>query len=502
MATLNLSIRLSELLADVLQLPPESDRTVNDITVDSREVKQGSLFIACKGADKYIDQAVLQGAAVVLIDSESTYLATCSWEPGVPILPITDLAQQLGFIAARFYRHPSRHMQVIGVTGTNGKTSCTHFIAEALEAIQQKSTAVVGTLGNGSIAELQPSVHTTPQAVTLQKTLANFLAQGITTVAMEASSHGLDQGRVNGVDFAVGVFTNLTRDHLDYHGDMENYARAKRRLFEASRIQQAVINADDAFGQQLLKDLHPSLPVIAYTTGKIPSKLKGVPFLVAQHITLDRSGITADVRSSWGRGTLKSALLGRFNVSNLLAVLGTLLALEIPFEEALNALENLSGVPGRMEALGGGQQPLVVVDYAHTPDALEQALKALREHSHGQLWCVFGCGGDRDRGKRPLMGEIAERYADQLIITDDNPRTELPQNIVADIIQGLSPGCSVVVEHDRKRAIAHALACAKPGDVVLIAGKGHELYQLIGTHTVPFSDVLTAKLLLENRPNA
>ena len=326
--------------------------------------------------------------------------------------------------------------------------------------------------------------------------MADFRQQGAEAVAMEVSSHSLVQDRVQGVAFDIAVFTNLTRDHLDYHGTMENYANAKRSLFEKPGLNYAVINLDDDYGQQFLSLLPKTLKIYGYT---ITNKNSAVPTISATDIKMTAKGFSAHIKTPWGEGVLRSHLLGRFNLSNLLAVLTTLNLLKVPFAKTLDYVSALKTVPGRMQVFGGGKLPTVVVDYAHTPDALEKALTALREHCQGKLWCVFGCGGDRDRGKRPLMAQVAERFSDHVIVTDDNPRQEEPQRIIEDIVKGLLCPWAAEIVQDRATAIAHVIHSAQAGDVVLIAGKGHENYQIIGTEKLPFSDSEQVQTQLELR---
>jgi UDP-N-acetylmuramoyl-L-alanyl-D-glutamate--2,6-diaminopimelate ligase len=326
-----------------------------------------------------------------------------------------------------------------------------------------------------------------------------MLAHQARHVAMEVSSHALDQGRVDGVDFHVAVWTNLTRDHLDYHGDMAAYAQAKQRLFKAPGLRHAVINLDDDYGRELLAAIPAGVQIIGYTLNPNTAR-HSVPapeyLLAGSDLQLTDAGLDLHVQSPWGEGRLRAGLLGRFNASNLLAALATLLALGVSFDSAVQRLGRVTTVPGRMERFGGGRQPLVVVDYAHTPDALEQALRALRGHCHGKLWCLFGCGGERDTGKRPLMGEVAERNADRVVVTDDNPRGEDPIQIVADIMAGMRNPDAAYLRRDRTQAIAFAIAQARPGDIILVAGKGHEDYQLVGTRRIPYSDRLSVMTLL------
>ena len=475
--------RLSELLQGLVD-GSVADLEVSGLSLDSRRVRGGDLFIALPGSraqgHTFIDAAIAAGAAAVVFDA-GTQL---SGEYGAPVIAVSDLSHKTGVIAERFYGHPSKELLMIGVTGTNGKTSCSHFIAQALNSAA-KPSAVIGTLGNGLVGSLDAATHTTPDALTLHAMLRSFVDQGVGQVAMEVSSHGLEQGRVSGVSFDVAVFTNLTRDHLDYHGDMESYGRAKARLFFMPGLHHVVINGDDEFGSELLAQLPAAVNSVVYTLGQTQFEQATVR---GRLLKISRDGLELAVETPWGNGQFTSPLLGRFNASNLLAVLTTLLVAEMPFATALQRLESLRTVPGRVERFGATGQPLVVVDYAHTPDALEQVLLTLRDHCEGELWCVFGCGGDRDKGKRPLMGAIAERLADHVVVTDDNPRHEDGQQIIKEILAGMKMSQQVAVMQARDAAIAHAIKQAGSNDVVLIAGKGHEDYQQVGDEKYPFSD--------------
>ncbi len=487
-------IMLSALLAGIADLHSSVDCPIKRITTDSRDVRAGDLFCALTGTrtqgHDFIAHALTAGAAAVLWDKppgmaslDAAKLAH-GMRHSVPLIAVENLRPQLGVIAARFFGDPSRAIAVFGVTGTNGKTSCTQFIARALQV--DAPCGVIGTLGNGLINALEPTAHTTPDAVTVQELLAKMRAKGATAVAMEVSSHGLDQGRVNGVLFKCAVFTNLSRDHLDYHHNMDAYGQAKARLFFMPGLQHAVINADDSFGRWLLSHVPEGLKVLSYglrTDGREPR-----PALYAEHVELRPDGLRMRIVSPWGTADIASQLLGRFNVSNLLAVLGALVVTGMPFERACARVQDLTTVPGRMERYGGAGQPLVVVDYAHTPDALQHVLQALREHCHGKLRCVFGCGGDRDRGKRPIMGRIAEATADEVILTDDNPRSEDPSVITQDILAGMLEPQRVRITHERAAAIADAVRASTPDDVLLVAGKGHETYQIVGAQKFAFND--------------
>jgi UDP-N-acetylmuramoyl-L-alanyl-D-glutamate--2,6-diaminopimelate ligase len=463
---------------------------VTRLATDSRRVVPGDVFVAVPGTRmdgrRLIPQAIAAGAAGVLW--EPTGFA---WDPAwrVPNLAVPNLREQLGFIAAHVHDDPSLRMWVAGVTGTNGKTSCSHWIAQSLARLGRR-TAVLGTLGNGFPGELTPGTHTTLDAASLQAQLAELLSRGASGVVMEVSSHGLEQGRVNGVAFAAALFTNLSRDHLDYHGTMEQYGAAKARLFHWDGLHHAVINLDDGFGAQLAGSLDRSrVNVLGYGLGK--GEVSG------HKLDLSKRGLTLEIETPWGAGVIRSQLLGRFNAANLLGVLGVLLVAGVKLDDATGALEKVEPVPGRLQMVRCPGRPLVVVDYAHTPDALEKVLDTLRAvlGRDGRLICVFGCGGERDAGKRPLMGEIATRLADSVVVTSDNPRGEDPRAIVDQIIAQAHPNYRV--EIDRATAIQQALREARTEDLVLIAGKGHEAYQEILGRRLPFSDTEVASRVLE-----
>ena len=463
---------------------------VTRLAMDSRRVVPGDVFVAVPGAHtdgrRLIPQAIAAGAAGVLWEADGF-----QWDPAwsAPNFAVRNLRQQLGFIAARVYGDPSLRLWAAGVTGTNGKTSCSHWIAQSLTRLGRR-TAVLGTLGNGFPGDLKPGTHTTLDAVSLQAQLAELLSRGASGVVMEVSSHGLEQGRVNGVAFTAALFTNLSRDHLDYHGTMEQYGAAKTRLFHWDSLRYAVINLDDDFGTKLARSLDRSrVNVLGYGLGK--GEISG------HKLDLSRRGLTLEIGTPWGASVIRSQLLGRFNAANLLGVLGVLLAAGVNLDEASSALEEVEPVPGRLQMLRRPGRPLVVVDYAHTPDALEKVLDTLRAvlGNEGRLICVFGCGGERDTGKRPLMGEIATRLADSVFVTSDNPRGEDPLVIIDQIIAQAHPHYRV--EIDRAAAIQQALCEARAEDLVLIAGKGHEAYQEIAGRRLPFSDAEVAARVLE-----
>ena len=472
------------------------------LALDSRKVRPGDIFLAYPGETqdgrRFISQAIAAGAGAVIWEAQGF-----DWNPAwrAPNLPVPHLREKAGVIAAQVYGDPSLKLRVIGVTGTNGKTSTSFWTAHALGALGRK-TALVGTLGIGFPGALAPAPTTTPDPVTLQESMAGFLADGACCLAMEVSSHALDQGRVNGMRFACALFTNLSRDHLDYHGSMERYAAAKARLFRWPGLQRAVINLDDAFGRELLGELRGAGPELvgfgfSEEAGKA-ARGEGMAMVRGDALELAGSGLRFRVTSPWGDGPVASPMLGRFNAENLLATLAVLMACGIELPEARAGIAALPPVPGRLQQLGGGAQPLVVVDYAHTPDALEKALTALREVmakvAGSRLILVFGCGGDRDRGKRPLMGEVASRLADFSFVTSDNPRSEDPRRIIAEVVDGMGPAHRVV--EDRAGAIVEAIGSARAGDVVLIAGKGHEDYQEVRGERLPFNDVDVARLAL------
>jgi len=487
---------LSTLLFHKVKVTPIQDRAISGITLDSRSVSPGSLFIACAGDTHhgldFVLQALEKGAVAILCEPGGYWpqaqIDALATEIAVPLFSMEGLSQQVSQIAARFYDEPSRDMKMIGVTGTNGKTSCSQFLAEALQS--SMPCGIIGTLGSGFPGKLQTGSHTTPEPVELQSTLADLREQGAQAVAMEVSSHALDQGRAAAVYFDCAVLTNLSRDHLDFHGDMAAYAAAKQRLFEHPGLKCAVLNLDDPFGWSLLEALPDSVQVVAYGLSRpgrpLPSRIK--EWVWGKEIQPTEKGMHIQLESSWGTGSFDSRLLGRFNVSNLLAVLAVLLEQEVPMASALQQLSKLHTVPGRMECFGGGDQPLVVVDYAHTPDALEQAITALRPHVSNRLLCLFGCGGDRDQGKRPLMGAIAERLCDGVMLTDDNPRSEDGDQIIADILSGVSHPDVMQIQRNRAEAISSAIAEAGAGDLVLVSGKGHETTQQCGDLCLYFSD--------------
>ena len=491
---------LSELLRGFAPVPPKLDRPVTGMTLNSREARPGDVFVALSGTCvhglEYAPAARRAGAALALYEPTGAMPIPSD----LPALPVPDLGRRLGVIAGRLHGHPGKALALVGVTGTDGKTSTAHYLAQALHD-GQRGCALLGTVGYGYPGSLEPASHTTPDALQLQSRLAGFAAQGARCAVMEVSSHALDQHRVSGLRFDTAVLTNLSRDHLDYHGTVEAYAEAKRNLFRIPGLRAAVLNTDDPFGRDLLRILHPDALRVAYGLAPPPAEQRVDRWLSAKEVRADDRGLSLRLEGSWGSGILHAPVLGRFNAYNLLAAAGVMLGMDRPLEEVIQRLSRARNAPGRMERFGGGKRPLAVVDFAHTPAALNTALKTLREHTQGRVICVFGCGGDRDVGKRALMGEAAARRADAIWLTDDNPRHEDGAAIINDIRAGIRPPASAHVERDRATAIAAALDGADAGDIVLIAGKGHEDYQQIGDERISYSDrELLRRLCAEAAP--
>lgn len=482
-------MRLSSILPASISLKPEYNIEVKRLILDSRTAQQGDVFIALRGTQidgrKFIPDVIQRNVAAVLVDTDEANPAV-SLQNNIPIIPIKNLRDHVGPIAAAFYGQPAQHMKMFGVTGTNGKTSTTHFLAQALSSFNLPC-GVIGTLGNGMYGELGEAGLTTPDALTLQATLQRFYQQGAKAVAMEVSSHSIDQSRVKGIPFETGIFTNLTQDHLDYHGTMEVYAAVKKQFLADYPVRHLVVNVDDAYGKCWANELSEHRSLIAYSLQKteLPNT---IPAVYAESVKLSLTGMTARIVSPWGSGDLSLRLIGQFNLSNVLAVLTALCLQEIPFDEVLNTLSVLKPVPGRMQVLGGHGAPLVVVDYSHTPDSLQKALQALKHHTTGKLICVFGCGGNRDAAKRPIMASIAEQEADVVVVTNDNPRHEDPEEIARQIMAGFKEKDRVSVMLDRAKAIKKSIQCATANDCILIAGKGAESYQQIGDTKHPFDD--------------
>ncbi len=512
---------LAELTAGVLD--PPADVRVTDVTLDSRAVRPGALFLACRGATHhglaFARHAVAAGARAILYDPQSASEAlpaaiaavasaaevsgagagSAAASPGgaVFLAEVPRLAQHAGTIADRFFGTPSQFLAVAGVTGTNGKTTSAYLLAQALTRIG-RTAGYIGTLGAGLPGAIEPFGLTTADVVSVHRQLAQLRALGAECVSMEVSSHALAQGRVNGVRFRAAAFTNLTRDHLDFHGSMEAYGAAKARLFERE-LAARIINIDDAFGLALARRFEGAAGRLVVTTRRPADApalraIRGAESVCARGVEHTSAGLSLELQTSSTLARLTVPLLGDFNVENVLTVAGVLLSQDVPLDRVVAALGECTAPPGRMEIVRGPDGgALAIVDYAHTPDALAKALHAARAHCSGALRLVFGCGGDRDPGKRPLMGRAARELADEIILTDDNPRTEDPGRIVAGILAGMGPSAPVRVEHDRAAAIRGALERSSAGDVVLIAGKGHEDYQIVGGERRAFSDQAVAR---------
>ncbi|WP_417687574.1 UDP-N-acetylmuramoyl-L-alanyl-D-glutamate--2,6-diaminopimelate ligase [Pseudidiomarina sp.] len=483
----------------LLQLLPDYPLTLPAVSVgglklDSRTVAAGDAFVAVPGYQvdgrDFIDAAIAAGASVVLCESDGYGVSTHN---SATVIEVPQLKEQLSALAGRFFGEPSKAMQVVGVTGTNGKTSVTYLLAELLQACGIKA-GVIGTTGSGFPGALLPESHTTPDPIAVQQRLAALRSEGAAVVAMEVSSHALVQRRVEAVSFAVGVATNISRDHLDYHGTMANYAGAKRRLFTDLATAKVVLNTDDAALNAWLPDrpdawrfsLQPQQHEHCVYAEAVEYQDAGTKFQLSVPINGQRQQLS-----------VASPLLGEFNVYNLMAALVAAAQLGVHWPELCAAASQIKPVPGRMEAFHSTGKPLVIVDYAHTPDALQQVLTAVRRHCHGQLWCVFGCGGDRDRGKRPQMGAVAAANADRVVVTDDNPRTEDPAHIVQDILAGMPrDNAKINVIAGRRDAVEQTLQRAEANDVVVLAGKGHEDYQVIGHERVAYDErAIVAQLM-------
>lgn len=488
------ALRLADLLSGLVDVPAALDVVVPRLVADSRRLVEGDVFVALAGATthglRHAADVLAKGAAAILHDGEAPADVVLDDAVAARAIAVPGLRAALGGLADRAAGSPSAALRVVGVTGTNGKTSTVQLIAQALEHLGTPA-GTIGTLGAGRVGRIVEGERTTPDVLSVHTLLARLRDDGARAVAMEVSSHALDQGRVDGVRFEVAVFSNLTRDHLDYHGTMDAYGAAKARLFAWPTLRGAVVNLDDDFGRALAARLPEAIRWSVSANGDAAARVR------AEGLALTADGLRFTLVENGERATIASPLLGRFNADNLLAVAGALRALGVTFEAVAAVLPTLEPVHGRMTRLGGGAKPLVVVDYAHTPDALQQALVSLRGHVHGALACVFGCGGERDRGKRPQMAAIAEAHADRVTVTDDNPRGEDGDAIVADILAGFREPARHAVVRDRRAAIRAAVTAARPGDVVLLAGKGHEPYQEIAGVKHAFDDVAEARAALE-----
>jgi UDP-N-acetylmuramoyl-L-alanyl-D-glutamate--2,6-diaminopimelate ligase len=496
---------LLEGLYDASALSAIADVVVDGVAQDSRETGANFLFLAVSGTTahglRFAGQAVAAGASVVLWDDADANdsIIVESLADKALCIRVEDLQYKVGEIASRFFGHPSHDLDLIGVTGTDGKTSVSHYIAQCLDSTSSPC-GVLGTLGNGLVHDLKPTGLTTASAVQVQQSLAGLVADGAKAAAIEVSSHGLDQGRVNGVEFDTAVFTNLSQDHLDYHGNMDAYFEAKSKLFEVEGLTSAVINLDDACGRILAAEYRNKLTLYGYSVASDIATLAAYAdhIVYAKNIKPTKHGFEIHVVTPAGSGNLQLSLLGDFNISNALAVLATLLLNNVGLELALKRLGSIRPVAGRMELIESENRPAIIVDYAHTPQGIAAACKAAKRHFDGMLWCVFGCGGDRDREKRPLMARAAEQYADHVVVTSDNPRHEDPQTIIRQIINGFARPDIVDSFIDRREAILHAITQAGTEDVILIAGKGHESCQLVGDECIEFDDCNVARELLDD----
>lgn len=477
------SMTLANLLSAIsVDAGAAADLMIKDLAIDSRRVCPGALFCAYPGeaADgrAYIDAAVQAGASAILCEAvgfEAPEVLEVPGAPSVPLLMVTELQLKVGLLADRFFGAPSQALQIFGVTGTNGKTTSCYLLTQALMELGLEA-AMIGTIGSGRLADMSANSHTTPNPVAIHRTLATWREQGVTQVCMEVSSHALDQGRVAGIQFFCTLFTNLSHDHLDYHGDMDHYAAAKLKLFTEYPSELVITNAEDQLGARLIE----------VADGQFIASYGDSGDVTAEDVTLTTAGMMLNIVAKGVEFEVQTALLGRVNIANILLVVTTLLSLSTSIKDIQRVIAKLKPAPGRMEQYFYPPRPHVVIDYAHTPDALEKALLSLREHCLGRLWCVFGCGGERDKAKRALMGATADQYADHIVITNDNPRSEAGQTIAEDILSAICGDAIVVL--DRAKAIRIAIEQATSDDWVLVAGKGHETTQQIGMDYLPFSD--------------
>ncbi len=486
------SLNLGQLLSDVkdIALPCNVAQVIpKSLVLDSREVTSGDVFVALVGTKidgrKFIQQAINQGAVAVLCHSEN--YKSVKIQRGIAIVEIPNLLKRISELAARFYGYPANNLMAFG---TNGKTTCAQLYAQAKTLLGERC-GLLGTTGAGIYgSKLTATGFTTPDAITAQRLIAQINNEA-TCLSLEVSSHSLDQYRVDSINFTSAAFTNLSRDHLDYHGSMDAYGESKQRLFSRDELKNAIINIDDEFGVSLSENWSYPASLIRYSLSNPEAEI------FASNVEFDIAGITADIQTPWGKGAISTQLIGEFNLSNLLAVIGALLAEGVDFEQLALLIPKLSPVEGRMQIINVDENIVTaVIDYAHTPDGLEKALCTLKSHCQGKLISVFGCGGDRDRGKRPLMAKIAENYSDLVFLTNDNPRFEDPEIIANDILEGFQSRESVWVELDRKQAIKKAISIGKREDIILIAGKGHENYQILGNKTVKHLDAEVAEQYL------
>jgi UDP-N-acetylmuramoyl-L-alanyl-D-glutamate--2,6-diaminopimelate ligase len=508
MTSKSISKNLQALLPD-RDLGRAANIVLSNFHLDSRKINPGGLFVAIKGQKidgrEFIANAVQRGAAAVLVEADKKWQGI-DWINQIPVVAVENLPEKISAIADRFFSSPSKKLNLIGVTGTNGKTTCSLLAAQLMTQLQKNPSAVIGTLGYGildasltspmaqQIQMLTTTGLTTPDAVTLQSVLFDIESSGAKSAAMEVSSHSIHQGRVAALQFHTAIFTNLTQDHLDYHGSMEAYGNVKAELLNFSGLQYAVLNADDDWANSLAEKAPATVRVIRYSVQKNAD-------VYLNHIQLHATGATAQLITPWGEAKISSPFMGIFNLSNLIAVIAAVCAQGFPLDDVVAQVPQLIAAPGRMQSIviDQLQDIQVIVDYAHTPDAMETTLKAIRQHNQQRIWTVFGCGGDRDKTKRPLMGRIAETYSDCVLVTNDNPRSEDPALIAADILRGMKNPRACLTIADRAQAIDMAIQQAKAGDLVLIAGKGHENYQIFAQQTLPFSDEQQARIGLQRR---
>jgi len=489
-------MNLQELLKGIAKAPALDITGLSD---DSRQIEKGNIFIACQGKTyhglDFVNEALQSGAKAVLWDCTTGDQSLALGK--VPFIAINNLADQLGVITNRWHKNPSEKINVIGITGTNGKTTIAFLIAQCLNYLGLQC-AYIGTLGSGVTTIRDDLSLTTPRCLELQKKISNFCIANTSYLALEVSSHALSQRRIDGIKFDTVIFSNLTRDHIDYHGNMVSYGASKERLFFEYSSKNQIINIDDSFGEKLARKWGKDAIVISIETNRAIDDRR---FVFVRSIKKESFGSRIKINSSWGDAELYIPLIGDFNISNAVQVLAFLFITNIEFKMACDAIENMTAPPGRIQYIkesSADTVPDIFIDYAHTPAALESALKALRPHTIKNLWCVFGCGGDRDQGKRKIMGQVADKLADRIVVTNDNPRCESPMNIIQDILKGVKSNNAINIEN-RRDAIAHSITEAHHDDLILISGKGHENYQLIGNNRIVFSDYKCAVTNLGNR---
>jgi len=491
-------MKISTLLNFIDPSVPFPDVTIGGICDDSRRVFAGALFIALPGTRvdgaQYMDEAIAAGACAICCAGDTLSVETYK---GVPLIRIPDITRHLGHIAAQYYHHPSQSLSIVGVTGTNGKSSLVYLL-NAWFVSQQRQAAFIGTIGCGQVGAYETVGMTTLPAVPLQAQLATLRDAGMEVVTMEVSSHAVSQHRVAGIHFHDLFFTNLSQDHLDYHKTLEAYAEQKMQLFAYPGVQRIITNADDAWGRKLIQRYQDSHHVIAY--GTEPMQHLGLPMVQATHATLDLTQTVIELNTSWGRTVVTSPLIGEGNLYNVLALCGYVLSHGISIEELPAAIAALPTVPGRMERFTAPQRPQVIIDYAHSDAALAMVLAFLRPRCHGKLVVVFGCGGERPVARRYGMGQVADQYADEIVLTEDNPRSEPVEQINAMILRDIQHPDKVRFIPDRAKAIEDAINACNADDVVLVSGKGHEPYQEKAGKRTPHSDVaVTTASLYRNQ---